>query len=360
MERACHDGRILVCPAWPGDQGMTENSPRVSVIVPVFNGRPFLAKCLDAIHRSSFREFEVIVVNDASTDESATIARTRGAHVVSLPVQSGPGAARNHGVRAARAPIVFFVDADVVIHPDAMARVVASLETQPDVAAVFGSYDDSPAATNFVSQYKNLYHHFTHQQGGEDAATFWAGCGAVRREVFIRSGGFDSIRYPRPSIEDIELGYRLRRMGYRIVLDKQLQGKHLKNWTLSSMLRADVLYRAIPWSQLILTSGGIVNDLNLKRSERVCAALVVIATTLLPLVPYFRGAALAAFASMGVVVALNHKLYRFWLRRRGLWFACRALPLHCLYYLYSAMVFASCWCIDLVSGHRESTIRACR
>jgi len=339
---------------------MTEKSPLVSVIVPVFNGRRFLAKCLDASQGSSFRRFEVIVVDDASTDESAAIARTRGAHVVSLPVQSGPGAARNVGVRAARGPILFFVDADVVIRPDAMARVVAGLEARPEVAAVFGSYDDSPAEPHFVSQYKNLYHHFTHQQGSEDAATFWAGCGAIRREVFLASGGFDQARYPRPSIEDIELGYRLRRMGHRILLDKQLQGKHLKHWTLASMLRADIVHRAIPWSRLILTSGGIVNDLNLKRSERLCAGLVLLALALLPLALYLPAAAVAGLASIGAVVGLNHKLYRFWLDRRGLWFGVRALPLHCLYYVYSAAVFASCWCIHAVAGRRDTAIRAYR
>jgi glycosyltransferase involved in cell wall biosynthesis len=340
---------------------MTDNdSPVVSVIVPVFNGRRFLPRCLDAIQRSSFRRFEVIVVDDASTDDSAAIARAHGAQVASLPVQSGPGAARNHGVRAARGPIVFFVDADVVIHADSMARVVADLHAHPDVAAVFGSYDDTPAESNFVSQYKNLYHHFTHQQANEDAATFWAGCGAVRREVFLTSGGFDHARYPRPSIEDIELGYRLRRLGHRILLDRQLQGKHLKRWTLGSMLRADIRDRAIPWSQLILSSGSLVNDLNLKRSERLCAALVVLALALLPVAPYLPGAALASLGSIGVVVALNHKLYRFWLSRRGPWFAGRALPLHCLYYLYSAAVFASCWGIDAVTGRRDTAIRAYR
>lgn len=335
-------------------------APLVSVVVPVFNGHPFLARCLDAIYASSFRRFEVIVVNDASTDDSADIARSRGARVISLPVQSGPGGARNCGVREARSPIVFFVDADVVIHPDAMARVVADLDGQPEaeVAAVFGSYDDSPAEQNFVSQYKNLYHHFTHQQGHEDAATFWAGCGAVRREVFLASGGFDQARYPRPSIEDIELGYRLRRMGHRILLDKRLQGKHLKYWTLGSMLRADIFYRAIPWSRLILTGHGIVNDLNLKRSERLCAALVLLALALFPIAPYLPAAVLAEVAAIGAVVGINHKLYRFYLSRRGLWFAGRALPLHCLYYLYSSAAFASCWCINAVRGRRDAAIRA--
>ena len=333
-------------------------APVVSVVVPVFNGRRFLPRCLDAIAGSSFRRFEIIVVDDGSTDDSADIARSRGASVFSLPVQGGPGGARNRGVREARGSIVLFVDADVVIHADAIARVVAALDAQPQVAAVFGSYDDSPAEPNFVSQYKNLYHHFTHQQGSEEAATFWAGCGAIRRDVFLASGGFDHVRYPRPSIEDIELGYRLRHLGYRIQLDKRLQGKHLKQWTLRSMLRADIVYRAIPWSQLILSTGGIVNDLNLKRSERLCAALVVLAIALLPIVPFVPALMLAEVTAIGAMAALNHKLYRFFLNRRGIWFAGRALPLHCLYYLYSAAAFVSCWCVEVVARRRDTAIPA--
>lgn len=318
-------------------------APVVSVIVPVFNGGRFLARCLLALQRSTYRQFEIIVVDDASTDDSAAVARASGARVVSLSRQHGPGGARNQGASVARGEILFFVDADVVVHPDAMGRVVADLDGRPDIAAVFGSYDDSPAEASFVSQYKNLYHHFTHQQGNEAATTFWAGCGAVRREVFEAVGGFDARRYPRPSIEDIELGYRMRARGYRILLDKAVQGTHLKRWTLRSLLKADVLDRAIPWSRLIMDTGALVNDLNVKTSERASAALVLLAAGSLPLAARWWPLALLAAASLGVVVALNHRLYRFFLTRRGAWFAARALPLHCLYYLYSTGAFAWCW-----------------
>ena len=83
-----------------------------------------------------------------------------------------------------------------------------------------------------VSQYRNLLHHFVHQEGNPEASTFWAGCGAVRRAAFDAVAGYDEARFRRPSIEDIELGYRLRRAGYRIRLDRDLQCTHLKRWRL--------------------------------------------------------------------------------------------------------------------------------
>ena len=90
----------------------------------------------------------------------------------------------------------------------------------------------------------------------------------------------------------------------------------------------------------------------------LCAALVLLALALFPIAPYLPAAVLAEVAAIGAVVGINHKLYRFYLSRRGLWFAGRALPLHCLYYLYSSAAFASCWCIYAVRGRRDAAIRA--
>ena len=83
----------------------------------------------------------------------------------------------------------------------------------------------APRLQGVVSQYRNLLHHFVHQHGNSEASTFWAGCGAIRRSVFEEMGGFDEQRFPTPSIEDIELGYRLRQAGHRILLDKACRGR---------------------------------------------------------------------------------------------------------------------------------------
>jgi GT2 family glycosyltransferase len=129
---------------------------------------------------------------------------------------------------------------------------------------VFGSYDDQPRDKGLVSQYRNLLHHYVHQTANCDASTFWAGCGAVRRSVFTEVGGFHENFRPICSIDDIELGYRLRRAGHRILLDKDLQGTHLKRWTLWSVISTDITHRAIPWARLVIESKNAPNDLNLK------------------------------------------------------------------------------------------------
>ena len=94
---------------------------------------------------------------------------------------------------------------------ESISLIAAKLQRYPEIAAVFGSYDDEPAEVNFISQYRNMFHHFHHQHSDMEAFTFWAGCGAIKKSIFDEIGGFDQKRYTKPSIEDIELGYRIRK-----------------------------------------------------------------------------------------------------------------------------------------------------
>jgi glycosyltransferase involved in cell wall biosynthesis len=313
------------------------------VIVPVYNGTHYLHRCLDAILASCYPDYELILVDDASIDGSSEIGRHKGATVIRQARQGGPAAARNAGARCARGDIILFIDADVVVQPTTLERVAANFLQHPEIAAVFGSYDDSPAATNFLSQYKNLCHHFVHQHASTDASTFWAGCGAVRRSVFLEVDGFNELRYSKPSIEDIELGYRLCAQGYRIRLDKELQVKHLKTWRLGSLFRADIFYRAVPWSKLILESNHLINDLNLKTADRintVLAGSAVLTFALAPLKPW-----LLCLPPLFLItlLLLSRPLYSFFLRHIGLRFALQAFPLQLLYYLTCGVTFGLCW-----------------
>jgi len=314
----------------------------ISIIVPVYNNPADLHECLSALIASSCPRSEMIVVDDGSTDDTPSVATDMGVAVLRLAKNSGPSAARNYGVRHARGEIIFFVDADVVVMPGAVSRVLKTFNEKPDVDAVFGSYDACPRANGVVSQYRNLLHHFVHQTGNPEASTFWAGCGAVRRAAFEEIGGFDEKRFAR-RIEDIELGYRLRKARYRILLDKGLQGTHLKRWTLRSMIRTDIFYRAVPWTRLILENKKVPHDLNLKEGQRLSVVLAGLTSLFLLLAPFsLKLLALSAAAFAGVIV-LNRGLYGFLFRQRGLFFTMACIPLHLLYYLYSGLTFFSVW-----------------
>jgi GT2 family glycosyltransferase len=316
-------------------------TPAISVVVPVHNGGTTLKDCLAALQRSRGVTSECIVVDDGSTDDSAALAQHAGAVVLSTGrSRGGPGNARNLGAQHASAPLLCFVDADVLVGPDTLRQFVELFEGDPGLTAAFGSYDAEPLHQEALSQYRNLLHHFVHQTGREDASTFWAGCGAIRREAFLAAGGFDAVMYSRPSIEDIELGYRLRAANGRIRLAKHIQVKHLKRWTLWNILKTDIFDRALPWTELIARTGQLPNDLNLNGPSRLSAVSVYVLAALLTLGLVNRLAWFGTLAPLGVLLVCNRALYTFLVRRRGPGFLLPAVAMHWLYFGYSALAFA--------------------
>jgi glycosyltransferase involved in cell wall biosynthesis len=326
----------------------SSQTPRMSVIVPVLNGSEVLPSCLDALNRSEYPEFEILVVDDGSSDSTPQVAERHGARCIRNPYTMGPASARNLGACHAAGDILVFVDADVVLPPDGLHLIAEDFCRNPFLTAVFGSYDDSPASPNFVSQYKNLMHHYIHQTSQESASTFWAGCGAIRKSVFEEFGGFDAARYTGPTIEDVALGMELAKSGHSILLDKRLHVKHLKQWTALSLLRTDIFHRAVPWTRLILNTRHLPDDLNFDYSARVSSFLVgllALACALIPFAfvrpwPAVKGPLVGVAALIALVLLyLNGRVYRFFLRKRGWWFAARSVLAHWAYYLYGGITF---------------------
>jgi glycosyl transferase family 2 len=283
-------------------------APTIGVIVPATDGPPTLARCVEAIRDSSDPPEEVIVVTE--------------------PAGAGPAAARNAGAERATGDVLVFVDADVIVHPDALSRIRAAFDRDPSLEALFGSYDDQPGAPGAVSGFRNLLHHHVHNQAAGPAETFWAGLGAMRRQVFFGMGGFDEARFARASIEDVELGMRLVAGGASIWLDPEIQGTHLKRWTLLGMLETDFAHRGVPWIGLLLRSRTVPRHLNLGWTHRLSAVASLIA--LFAIVR--RRPGLLAGAALALV-GLNRSLYALALRRLGPGGAVVGLGVHVLHHL---------------------------
>ena len=237
--------------------------------------------------------------------------------------------------------MLFFVDADVELVPDTVERVAEILCQRPELAAVIGSYDEAPAHPSWVSRYRNLLHHYVHQHGRVEASTFWGGSGAIRGEVFAALGGFDE-GFAEPSIEDIDLGVRLRRAGHRIELIKQLQVKHLKRWTVLDMLHTALWRRAVPWTELMLRDGELLNDLNVKTSDRWSVAAVGVLTACLVVAFFWPPVLLLSLAAAVVVWACHAPLYRFF-SRQGLRFAAVAVFWHVVYLFVCGLGYGLGW-----------------
>lgn len=321
---------------------------KLSVIIPVYNGGENFRQCLASLADSTRPADEIIVVDDGSPDGSGAIAQSAGACVISLSgPPRGPAHARNRGAAVATGDLLIFFDADVAVHSDALARLETYLNERPELTAAFGSYDDAPPARGLATRYKNLLHHYVHQHSARDASTFWAGCGAIRRGAFETMHGFDE-SYRNASIEDIELGMRLKRAGLQIRLCADVQVTHLKRWMFFDLLRADIFDRAVPWSRLILRDQNVPRDLNLNWLSRASALLVWIA--LLAMVAgLFDGRTVwVGLAALGIVAVLNRDLYTFFAQRGGLFFAGAAMALHWVYFLYSSFVFGFMLLLRLV------------
>ena len=316
----------------------------ISVIVPAYRAAHLLPGVLAPLLEMQQRGdvIEVLVIDDCSPDDTAEVAQRLGARVLRTPRNGGPGAARNLAAAEARGNILWLVDSDVIADHSG-AKIIADAFRDPTVKAVFGSYDTTPAGTPWFSQYKNLVHRFYHQRGRREARTFWAGCGAVERALFLRIGGFDVETYKVPSIEDIELGYRISAAGGRILLLPDLEAKHLKVWTIRNGIFTDIYRRALPWSRLMIAREGLFDDLNTGKSERIKAVIAiafflaliafVIRPTLWPL----------PLALLVLALVLNAPLSRFLLKNGGWPVAIGGSLYHQVYYVYSAGAYA--WCL---------------
>ena len=284
---------------------------KLSIVIPATDRPATLGRAVAAARRASEPSDELIVVDS--------------------PPNIGPAAARNRGAAEATGEVLVFVDADVEVHGDAFDRIRAAFDAAPELVGLFGSYDDAPEPGGVVSDFRNLLHHYVHQDGAGAATTFWAGLGAVRREPFARAGGFDEARFREPSVEDIELGMRLHAAGARLSLDPSIQGKHLKRWTLRRMLATDLSRRGVPWLRLVLERRSATTALNLGWSQRLGAAasLILVAACV-------RRNAPLAVASLALVLALDGEFYALLLRRGGLRLALAGVPLHVAHRLTAA------------------------
>lgn len=303
--------------------------------MPVRNAAAYLAKTLPALVAESGGA-EIIVVDDNSSDDSVSIAREAGARVICLDTHHGAALARNRGVAETRAEVIVFVDADVLVAKNSIEALTRRLLSS-DAAAVFGSYDDTPEARTFASQYANLRHHYYHQGADGEARTFWAGFGAIRRQAFEAAAGFDP-RYP--GVEDIALGYHLSELGYRVILDSSLQVTHLKQWTFWNLVRTDIMMRAAPWSRLRIASPG-ADSLNVTSCEKARAAASILLFLGAPLALAGVVSWLFVPAALGVVAVANARLGLFFTRKRGFVFAVAATAMHQLYYVYASATFTA-------------------
>lgn len=320
----------------------SEKTIRCSVVVPVFRGGARFGDCLNALRSALRPDDELIVVADGESDGSWRIAEgDERIRLVRLSRNRGPAHGRNAGARVATGDLLFFVDADVTVPPDCIHKIVKHFAQEPELAALIGSYDRAPGEKNFLSQYKNLFHHYVHQHGPVEPSTFWGACGAIRHSVFFEIGGFDEKYF---TLEDVDLGYRLKEASQRIRMARDLQVTHWKKWDAFTLIRTDLVDRAAQWTELILErlvhgKGAVPRELNLGMLYRLSLATSFLMLVALAIAPWQPRALLLLPCFAGVFLSLHLRLFKFFRVNRGWKFCLQTVFWRFVYDIYSGLGF---------------------
>ena len=187
--------------------------PTISVLIPAFNAELTLQKCLESLRLQKFQPLEIIVVDDCSLDNTVSVAKISGAKTLVNIKNLGPAVSRNQAAAEANGEILLFLDADVIAPENLLSDVSQILQENQEVAAVQTLYAPFCPEDNIVTRYQNFYYHYSLSRVSSNSfAVLATWCVAIRKNVFIEAGGFNS-RIQEPTIEDEELGYLLADSG---------------------------------------------------------------------------------------------------------------------------------------------------
>lgn len=231
--------------------------PDITVVIPNRNGSATVGSCLDAAFASNHESFEVIVVDDCSTDSSVEIIRRFPCRLVQLPRHAGASAARNAGARQARGRILFFTDADCLLNRDTLRVAGQALEAAGDKAVVGGTYTREPPEKSFFGSFQSVFINYfeTKNLGNRDYVATHAM--AIQRDAFLQEKGFPEDFLP--ILEDVEFSHRLKKSGWTLRIDPAVTVRHIFNFSLFGSLR-NAWRKSRYWTVYSLRHGDILAD----------------------------------------------------------------------------------------------------
>ncbi len=200
----------------------------VSVIVPVYNAHESINRCIEALLDQTYQreKYEVIVVDDGSTDGTADIIKDYPVKYIYQKNQ-GPAAARNKGAKQARGDIILFTDSDCVAANNWIEEMVRPFQST-EVVAVKGVYrtNQKSLTARFAQiEFEERFEMLKKVKSIDMVDTYSA---AFRREIFLKEGGFDE-SFPVANNEDTELSYKISKAGYKMVFNPNALVYHLNH-----------------------------------------------------------------------------------------------------------------------------------
>jgi len=216
---------------------VNDQYPSYSIIVIAHNEAQTISTCLSAVMQLDYPNYEVIVVDDCSTDATAARVQPYNVTLLRTELASGPAAARNRGAEVAQGEYLLFLDGDVEVRPDLLRCMTAAFAAEPKGTVVQATYRPFSASTNFSSRYMDyLIAYKTRGIHNGLVTIIKSFCFALPKSMFVAVGGFDA-KITRATVEDNDLGLKLVLQGYAIMLRTDIQVTHLKQFSLKKLLR---------------------------------------------------------------------------------------------------------------------------
>lgn len=293
---------------------------KISLIVPVYNSESTLKECLDSIFLSSFKEFEVIVISDNSSDKSAQIAKKYNCKVIELSENMGPAYVRNLGAKNAEGEILFFIDSDIVIKPNSLSCIKDSFDNN-EVNVIQGIYSHKPDYNNVVTQFQQSFLcYYTWSHKIKYVETLTSACFAIRKKVFIDLKGFNT-NIKSATVEDEEFGYNLIDKGNKILILRELNVEHKINLTISKFIKRNFIMNFNTMKSFLRNRNFIKKKMNQNNYTSVLSGILLLGFIILMIIvmPFFLNEKIIiSFLILNIMfLSLNYKFINFVYLEKG-------------------------------------------
>lgn len=302
----------------------------ISVVIPNYNGIKTIGKCLEAVLSSEYDRYEVIVVDDASSDSSVEIINRFPCRLIRFDAHAGASKARNAGARESTGEIIFFIDADCIVAQDTLSLVQKAFSGK-EGTVIGGSYTQLPYDSSFFSTFQSVFINYSELKLGEPdyIATHSM---AIERRTFEKSGGFPEEFLP--IIEDVEFSHRLRRQGYKLLMDPDILVRHIFNFTFWKSMR-NAFRKSRYWVMYSLGNRDLLADSGTASKELKVNVLTFFLIMLsLLLYAFFQSVffVIAPLLLSAFNLLLNKNLIRAFYSAKGIFFAAAASLYYSLVY----------------------------
>ena len=216
---------------------MTEH-PKISIIIPVYNSEQYLGQALDSIKDNDFNDYEILIIDDASTDSTIEIAKKYNPKVLLVNKKNwGPAYSRNKAAELARGDILYFTDSDVKLKKTTLRQIYNHFQDKA-TNCVIGLYSLPSENLNLTTIYKNTWIRFSYLAAPENVDWFFTAVGAIRKQSWDNEQNFAHYKY-KTGGEDIDFGFTFSSAGNKITLDKSLEVIHLRTYSFKYLLKND-------------------------------------------------------------------------------------------------------------------------